>query len=138
MDNAGIRLLWLVGLGNIHHMHDSLALAVHPGPGKREIRPRALFEAQDVLIETNRIGEIPGPDVEMVEHAYAHAHAVHSLFCEILWSRSLAQNRPKATNEGVALHCAGRMVRLPPKTGSVTPSWSPSPPRSFKQGNAHG
>ena len=76
MDNAGIRLLRLVGLGDVDEMHDSLALAVHPRPRKGEVRPGALLQAQDILVEPDRIGELAGPDIEMVEHAYAHAHAM--------------------------------------------------------------
>src|SRR5438309_2147461 len=34
MDNAGIGLLWLVGLGNINQMHHRLAFRIHPGAGK--------------------------------------------------------------------------------------------------------
>ena len=84
VDNAGIRLLCLIGLRNVDEVHDGLALAVHPGAGEGEVRPGTLFEAQNVLIETDRIGEVPGPDVEMIEHTHAHAHAKHSLFCEAI------------------------------------------------------
>ena len=76
MDDAGIRLLRLLGLGNIDQMHHRLALAVHPCPGEGKVRPGALFQAQNVFVEPDRIGEIPGPDVEMVEHAHADAHAM--------------------------------------------------------------
>src|SRR3954466_7034658 len=38
-----------------------------------EIRPGAFFEAQHVLVEADCLGQIPGPDVEMVEDANAHA-----------------------------------------------------------------
>src|SRR6266481_4934815 len=73
VDNAGIRLLRLVGAGNIHQMHDRLAIAVHPRPRKGKVRPRALLQTQHVLVEPDRVGELAGPNVEMVEHAYAHA-----------------------------------------------------------------
>src|SRR6266404_6334321 len=73
VDNAGIRLLRLVGAGNIHQMHDRLAIAVHPRPRKGKVRPRALLQSQHVLVEPDRVGELAGPNVEMVEHAYAHA-----------------------------------------------------------------
>src|SRR6185437_10620442 len=49
------------------------------------------------LIEVNRGIEIPGPDVEMVEHAYAHAHAGHSLFCEVLGCPYPSTNRRPGT-----------------------------------------
>ncbi|MBA7484685.1 hypothetical protein ES707_20215 [subsurface metagenome] len=55
VDNAGIRLLCLIGLGNIDDVHDSLALAVHPGAGEREVGPRAFFETQNVLVEADRV-----------------------------------------------------------------------------------
>src|SRR5580704_9582140 len=80
MDHAGIRLLRLIGLGNIDQMHHRLALGVHPRPGKGEVRPGALLQAQHILIEPDRVGELAGPDVEMVELTYAHAHAL-SLPC---------------------------------------------------------
>src|SRR5262249_35116602 len=83
MDNAGIRLLCLFGLGNVDQMHHRLALAVHPRAGESEVRPGALLECKNVLIEANGISEVAGPDVEMIEHAHAHAHAKHSLFCEV-------------------------------------------------------
>ena len=76
MDDAGIRLLRLIGPGNIDQMHHRLALAVHPRPGERKVRPGALFQAQNVFIEPDRIGKVTGPDVEMVEHAHADAHAM--------------------------------------------------------------
>ena len=84
MDDAGIRLLRLVGLGDVDEMHDRLALAVHPGTWEYEIRPGALLQAQDVLVEADGLAKIAGPDVEMIEHADAHAHAKHSPFCG-LW-----------------------------------------------------
>ncbi len=73
MDNAGIGLLLLVGPRNIDEMHHRLALAVHPCPGESKIRPGALLQSEDVLIEPNGVGKLSGPDVEMIEHAYAHA-----------------------------------------------------------------
>src|SRR5215203_3912086 len=39
----------------------------------------------------------------------------HSLFCELLEAPILAQILASPPNEGVALPCAGGMVRLPPK-----------------------
>src|ERR1700759_3680440 len=84
MDHAGIRLLLLVGFGDVDDMHHRLALAVHPGAGECEVRPRALFQAHHVLIEADGVVELPGADVEMIEHTYAHAHAIHSLFREII------------------------------------------------------
>src|SRR5256886_5507990 len=76
MDNAGIGLLLLVGPRNIDEMHHRLALAVHPCPGESKVLPVALLQSQDVLIEPNGIGEVPGPDVEIIEHAYAHAESL--------------------------------------------------------------
>src|ERR1039458_1050812 len=73
VDHPGIRLLLLIRLRNIDEMNHRLALAVHPGPGKREVRPVALLEVKNLLVEPNRIPEFPGPDIEMIEHAYAHA-----------------------------------------------------------------
>ena len=73
MDNAGIRLLLLIGPGNIDEVHHGLAFAVHPCPGKCEIGPLAVLQSQDILIEPNRIGELSRPNIEMIEHAYAHA-----------------------------------------------------------------
>src|SRR5581483_4103332 len=81
MNYAGIRLLCLVGRRNIDQMNHRLALAVHPGAGKREIRPSPFFKTQDVLIEPNGIGEPAGPDIEMIKHAYAHAHMISLPFC---------------------------------------------------------
>ncbi len=81
MDNAGIRLLWLRGRGNIDEVHHRLALAVHPGPREGEIGPGALFQAQHILIEADRLSQIPGPDVEMIEDTNAHAaHAFAPFF----------------------------------------------------------
>src|SRR5262249_31103994 len=85
MHDAGVRLLRLAGPGDVDQMHHRLALAVHPSAGKGEVRTGALLQAADVLIEADRIGEIAGPDIEMVEHTYAHAHMIHSLFCEFAW-----------------------------------------------------
>ena len=76
MHHAGIRLLRFVGLGNIDQMHHRLALAVHPRAGEGEVRPGALFEPHNVFIEPDGVGEIPGPDIEMIEHAHADAHAM--------------------------------------------------------------
>src|SRR5581483_4555559 len=84
MDHAGIRLLRLVGPGDVDDMHHRLALAVHPRAGKCEVRPRTLLEAHDVLIEADGVVELSGPDVEMIQRAYTHAHAVSPLFCEVL------------------------------------------------------
>ena len=64
-------------------MHDRFALAVHPGAGEREVRPRAFLQAHDVLIEADGVVELAGPDVEMIERAYTHAHAMSPLFCEV-------------------------------------------------------
>src|SRR6267143_1996331 len=76
MDDAGVRGLRLVGPGNIDQMHHRLALAVHPCPGEGKVRPGALLQAEDILVEPDRVGELAGPDIEMVEHAYADAHAM--------------------------------------------------------------
>src|SRR5258708_7438016 len=139
MDDRGIRLLRLVGLGDIEQMHHRLTLAVHPRPREGEIRPGALLQAQNVLVEPDRLVELPGPDVEMIEHAYAHAHAVHSLFCEVGWRPILAQNPPASPNEAVALQCAGFMVPLPAKNCRpgcpIRPTKLPrSPNKAPKQG----
>src|SRR4029077_3902909 len=117
VDDAGIRLLCLVGFGNIDQMHHGLAFAVHPGTWKREIRPGALFQPHHVLIEPDGIGKIPGPDIEMVEYADADAHVMSRPFLGSSFDRPiLAQNRslpPKECppNEAVALRAAGFMVR---------------------------
>jgi hypothetical protein len=76
MDHAGIRLLRLLGRRNIDQMNHRPALAVHPGPRKGKIRPIAFLQPQDVFVEPHGIGELSGPDIEMIEHAYAHAHMV--------------------------------------------------------------
>src|SRR4051812_13231363 len=84
VDNAGIRLLCLVGLGDVDEMHDGLALAVHPGPRESEVRSRTFLEAENVFVEANGIAEVSGADIEMIEGTHAHAHAKLSLFCEVL------------------------------------------------------
>ena len=76
VDDAGIGLLRFLGPGDIDEVHHRLALAVHPRSGEGKVRPGALFQAQNVLIEPDRIGKVAGPDVEMVEHAHADAHAM--------------------------------------------------------------
>jgi hypothetical protein len=89
-------------------MHHRLSFAVHPGSGKREIRPVALLETQNILIELNRFGEFPGPNVEMIEQAYAHVMPPWRDF-----DGPLAQIAGRPTNGEVALHNAGFMVRVP-------------------------
>src|SRR3954451_19580950 len=97
VDNAGIRLLWLGSRRNIDEVHHRLTLAVHPGAGEGEIRPGAFFQAQHVLVEADGLGQIPGPDVEMIEHAHAYAaHAFAPLFA-VLRSATLAQAGAKRT-----------------------------------------
>jgi hypothetical protein len=40
----------------------------------------------------------------MIEHANAHAHAMHSLFCEVRFEgRMLAQNPGRQANEAIVL-----------------------------------
>jgi hypothetical protein len=58
---------------NIDEMHHGLAFAVHPGPGKREVRPVAFGQSKDVLVEPNGVIEFSGPDIEVIEYAHAHA-----------------------------------------------------------------
>src|SRR6266700_2687811 len=82
MHDTGIRLLRLVGRGDIDEMHDSLALAVHPGAWEGKIRPGTFLQTEHVLIEADRVPELPGPDVEMIEHTDTDGHARHSPFCE--------------------------------------------------------
>src|SRR5450756_1577102 len=112
MDHAGIRLLRLIGPGNIDQVHHRLALRIHPRPRKGKVRPGALFQAQDVLVEPDRIVEFPGPDIEMVKHAYAHAHAVSLPFLsKSLNGRPiLAQNPTRPPNPAVALRGPGFMA----------------------------
>src|SRR5579872_3321922 len=76
MDHTGIRLLRLLGRGNIDQMDHRLALAVHPGAGKGKIRPIAFFEAEHIFVKMDGIGKISGPDIEMVKYAHAHGHMV--------------------------------------------------------------
>jgi hypothetical protein len=62
------------GVGDMsHQMHHRAAVAIHPCSRKTEIGPFAVLEAKNVLVEPDRGVELPGSDVEMVEHAYAHA-----------------------------------------------------------------
>ena len=75
VDNAGIGLLLLIRRRDIDEMDDRLAFAVHPGARKREVRPVAFLQSKDILIELNSVGEFSGPDIEVIEHAYAHADA---------------------------------------------------------------
>src|SRR3984893_11472947 len=115
MDDAGIRLLRLVGPGNIDQMHHGLALAVHPRAGEGKVRPSTLLQAQNILVEPDRVGELAGPDIEMIEHAYAHAHAMSLPFSwKPFEGPILAQNLAWPPNAGVALHGTGFIVRLPP------------------------
>src|SRR3982074_185709 len=73
MHNAGIGLLLLVRSRNINEMDHRLAPALNPSPGKRKIRPVAVLQSQDLLIKPNRVGVPPGPKVEIIKHAFAHA-----------------------------------------------------------------
>src|ERR1700736_895458 len=72
VDNTGIGLLLLVRRRNIDEVDHRLAFAVHPRAGKRKIRPVAVLQPQDLLVEPDRIGELSGPDVQMIEDAYPH------------------------------------------------------------------
>src|ERR1700722_4170233 len=76
MNHTGIRLLRFIGLGNIDQMHHRLAFAVHPRPREGEVRPGAGFQSQHILIKPDRIGEMAGPDIEMVEPSHADTHVV--------------------------------------------------------------
>jgi hypothetical protein len=53
-----------------------MTLAVEPGSGKVEGRPRSVNESQDILVETNGVGEIAGGDIVVVKHTDAHAHGL--------------------------------------------------------------
>src|SRR5205807_413900 len=79
MNDAGVRFLRLLGVRDIDQMHHRFAFAVHPGARKAEIRPVALFEFEHLLVEPDGVGEFSGPDVEMIEQAYAHEVAPFSL-----------------------------------------------------------
>ena len=102
MDNAGIRLLWLVGPGNIDQMHHRLALAVHPCAGEREVRPGALLQAQNILIEPDRFGELAGPDVEMIEHAHADAMRFTPFFVKFV-GQADPSTKPRPARQTKAL-----------------------------------
>src|SRR3954468_2686332 len=75
VDNTGIRLLLLIRWRNIHQMDDRFAFAVHPCAGECEVWAGALLQPQNIFIEPDCFRELAGADVEVVEHAYAHAHA---------------------------------------------------------------
>jgi hypothetical protein len=72
----------LVRVRNIDDVNHRLALAVHPGARESEVRPIAVLELQNFLVESNGVGEFPGPDVVMIEQAYAHGY--RSLGFEVL------------------------------------------------------
>src|SRR3954454_4948410 len=75
VDNTGIRLLLLIRWRNIHQMDDRFAFAVHPCAGECEVWAGALLQPQNIFIEPDCFRQLAGADVEVVEHAYAHAHA---------------------------------------------------------------
>src|SRR5260370_7880670 len=66
MDHAGIRLLRLIGPGNIDQMHHRLALRVHPGAGEGKVRPGPLLQAQNILIKPTRPPEFPRPHLTTI------------------------------------------------------------------------
>src|SRR5436305_14020209 len=76
VDDTGRRRLRLVGERDIVEMQHRMAVAVKPGPGKIERRARPVHETQDVLVEADRVAELSGRDIVVVEHSDAHAHAV--------------------------------------------------------------
>jgi len=64
MDHAGVRLLRLIGLGNIDQMHHRLASEYIHAPGKAKFGRAPPFPGPGYPRKTDRVGEVPGPDVE--------------------------------------------------------------------------
>src|ERR1700736_5661675 len=79
VDHAGIGLLLLTSRRNIHEVHHRAAFAVHPPPRKSELGPVAIFQAEHILVEPHGLVEPAGSDIEMVEHAHAHAMSLPML-----------------------------------------------------------
>ncbi len=76
------------------------SLYIH-APGNAKFGRAPFFQTQNVLVEPHRGGEIPGPDIEMIEHTHAHGHARHSLFVRLfaaLWCLD------PSTNPGAGIH----------------------------------